>query len=50
MPQQRRRLVAFLCALGVPEREAEQDAEGIEHHASEATLKAFARFIGADKG
>ncbi|MCH7526779.1 MAG: manganese-binding transcriptional regulator MntR [Planctomycetes bacterium] len=35
----------FLTALGVPRQQAEVDAEGIEHHASDATLKAMARFI-----
>jgi DtxR family manganese transport transcriptional regulator len=32
-------------ALGVPAEAAEADAEGIEHHVSETTLKAFARFL-----
>lgn len=40
-----RLVVAFLVALGVDEATAEQDAEGIEHHVSERTLKAFARFV-----
>jgi DtxR family manganese transport transcriptional regulator len=34
-----------LCALGVPTESAESDAEGIEHHVSETTLKAFAQFL-----
>jgi len=34
-------VVAFLRALGIPERVAERDAEGIEHHVSPATLAAF---------
>jgi DtxR family manganese transport transcriptional regulator len=34
-----------LGALGVPEDAAEQDAEGIEHHVSDTTLDAFARFL-----
>ncbi len=34
-------IVSFLQALGVPNRVAEQDAEGIEHHVSEQTLAAF---------
>jgi DtxR family manganese transport transcriptional regulator len=29
----------------VPAEAAEADAEGIEHHVSETTLKAFARFL-----
>jgi DtxR family manganese transport transcriptional regulator len=33
---------AFLCQLGVPEAVARRDAEGIEHHVSPETLKAFA--------
>jgi DtxR family manganese transport transcriptional regulator len=35
----------LLRALGVPEDAAEQDAEGIEHHVSDTTLDAFARFL-----
>ncbi len=34
-------VVAFLLSLGVPERAAELDAEGIEHHVSPETLAAF---------
>ncbi len=34
-------VVAFLRLLGVPERVAERDAEGIEHHVSPDTLSAF---------
>ena len=34
-------VVAFLRSLGVPERVAEMDAEGIEHHVSPDTLAAF---------
>ncbi len=34
----------FLKALGVSEKTAELDAEGVEHHVSEETLKAFAKF------
>jgi len=36
-------VVAFLRSLGIPEKNAEIDAEGIEHHVSPATLAAFAR-------
>ncbi|MCS6853854.1 MAG: manganese-binding transcriptional regulator MntR [Elioraea sp.] len=44
-------VVAFLLALGVPAEVAEVDAEGIEHHVSDATLAAFERFLsGADAG
>ncbi len=41
-----RLVVDVLLALGVPREESEQDAEGIEHFVSEATLRAFARFLG----
>ncbi len=34
-------VVAFLRSLGVSERVAEMDAEGIEHHVSRQTLTAF---------
>ena len=34
-------VVNFLRSLGIPERIAEMDAEGIEHHVSPATLAAF---------
>jgi DtxR family manganese transport transcriptional regulator len=40
-----RLVVDLLLAVGVPPDAAESDAEGMEHHASEATLKAFARFL-----
>lgn len=40
-----RLVVDLLRAVGVPEDAAEQDAEGIEHHVSEVTLDAFARFL-----
>ncbi|MBI6630094.1 manganese-binding transcriptional regulator MntR [Pontibaca salina] len=38
----------FLIALGVDPDIAEADTEGIEHHVSEETLAAFARFV--DRG
>ena len=40
-------VVAFLRSLGVPERAAEMDAEGIEHHVGQETLAAFKRFIAS---
>lgn len=40
-------VVDLLLAVGVPREAAESDAEGIEHHVSEATLAAFARFLRA---
>jgi DtxR family manganese transport transcriptional regulator len=36
-------VVAFLRSLGISERAAEMDAEGIEHHVSPETLAAFER-------
>ncbi len=36
-------VVAFLRSIGIPERVAEMDAEGIEHHVSPETLAAFQR-------
>ena len=38
-------VVDLLLAVGVPAEEAEQDAEGIEHHVSDTTLAAFGRFL-----
>ena len=38
-------VVAFLRSLGIPERVAELDAEGIEHHVSPETLAAFERLL-----
>lgn len=44
--QQRHQVVyAFLSALGVDERTAAIDTEGIEHHVSPATLAAMRRFV-----
>ncbi|HMK78342.1 MAG TPA: manganese-binding transcriptional regulator MntR [Xanthobacteraceae bacterium] len=40
-----RLVVDLLRAVGVPPEAAEADAEGIEHHVSELTLKAFAEFL-----
>ena len=40
-----RLVVDLLLALGVAPEAAEQDAEGIEHHVSDATLQAFSRFL-----
>jgi DtxR family manganese transport transcriptional regulator len=40
-----RLVVDLLLAVGVPRDEAENDAEGIEHHVSPGTLEAFARFL-----
>jgi DtxR family manganese transport transcriptional regulator len=38
-------VAAFLRSLGVSERVAEMDAEGIEHHVSAETLAAFERLL-----
>jgi DtxR family transcriptional regulator, manganese transport regulator len=43
-----RLVVDLLRAVGVGADDAESDAEGIEHHVSDATLAAFARFLGQD--
>ena len=40
-----RTVVALLIAVGVPEENAELDAEGIEHHVSSKTLAAFEAFL-----
>jgi DtxR family manganese transport transcriptional regulator len=42
-----RLVVDVLLALGVPVEAAEADAEGIEHHVSETTLRAFGRFLSS---
>lgn len=43
----RHRLVRdFLVSIGVPPEAADIDAEGIEHHVSEATLNAMRRALG----
>ncbi|MCB1388298.1 MAG: manganese-binding transcriptional regulator MntR [Rhodobacteraceae bacterium] len=40
-----RTLVSLLVALGVPPETAELDAEGMEHHVSEVTLRAFEAYL-----
>jgi DtxR family manganese transport transcriptional regulator len=42
-------IVAFLRRLGVDGPDAETDAEGIEHHVSDATLEAMRRVVEADE-
>ncbi len=42
-----RTVVDLLVAVGVPPETAEMDAEGLEHHVSEITLKAFERYLNA---
>jgi DtxR family manganese transport transcriptional regulator len=39
-------VVDFLRKLGVNPADAEADAEGIEHHLSDATMAAMRRFVG----
>ncbi len=36
-------VLRFLRAIGVPARQAQIDAEGIEHHVSDATIRAMRR-------
>ena len=43
-----RLVVDLLRAVGVGADDAESDAEGIEHYVSDATLAAFARFLGQE--
>lgn len=38
-------VLAFLRALGVPDADAQRDAEGIEHHVGQATLVAMRGFL-----
>ena len=38
-------VVAFLHSIGISEKTAEMDAEGIEHHVSPETLAAFERLL-----
>ena len=38
-------VAAFLLSLGISEKTAEMDAEGIEHHVSPETLAAFERLL-----
>ncbi|NDR58954.1 manganese-binding transcriptional regulator MntR [Aliiruegeria sabulilitoris] len=40
-----RTVVDLLVAIGVPAETAELDAEGMEHHVSDVTLKAFEAFL-----
>lgn len=48
--RERHRIVEeFLLSLGVSPETARNDAEGMEHYASEETLKVFARHIGTAK-
>lgn len=40
-----RTVVDLLVAVGVPVETAEMDAEGLEHHVSDITLKAFEQYL-----
>ncbi|OCW57254.1 manganese-binding transcriptional regulator MntR [Hoeflea olei] len=42
-----RTVVDLLIAVGVPPETAEMDAEGLEHHVSDVTLRAFERYLAA---
>lgn len=42
-------VVRFLIALGVPPDIAESDAEGIEHHVSRETLRAFRQYVESSR-
>ncbi|MDH5722542.1 MAG: manganese-binding transcriptional regulator MntR [Alphaproteobacteria bacterium] len=42
-------VVEFLKSIGVSDKIADMDAEGIEHHVSKETLQAFRRFIRLKK-
>ena len=46
--ERHRAVVQFLVALGVSDAQAQIDAEGIEHHVSDETLAAMARFVTSD--
>lgn len=41
-------VIAFLIKLGVSQNNAELDAEGIEHHVSNETLRVMKRFVDDD--
>lgn len=43
--QRHETVLAFLLAMGVPEPEAQRDAEGMEHHVGDATLQAMKNFL-----
>ncbi len=43
--ERHRIVIDFLVALGVPMKTAAIDAEGIEHHASQVTIRAMKRYL-----
>jgi DtxR family manganese transport transcriptional regulator len=43
-------VVRFLIAVGLDAETAEEDAEGLQHHASDKALAAFARFLAEREG
>ncbi len=48
--QRKHRIVeGFLLALGISTETARIDSEGIEHHVSEETLKAMAKFVARNR-
>jgi DtxR family manganese transport transcriptional regulator len=44
--ERHRLMVALLRRIGVPDEVAEYDAEGMEHHVSQATLDAIRKYLG----
>ncbi len=50
MRERHRIVYDFLRAIGVSEATAELDAEGLEHHVSEETLRCFERIIAKQGG
>ena len=47
MAERHELVTQFLVKLGVSERTAESDSEGIEHHVSQETLEAMRQFVEA---
>jgi DtxR family manganese transport transcriptional regulator len=43
-------VLRFLCAIGVPRKQAEIDTEGIEHHVSAQTIKAMRKLLRERQG
>lgn len=47
--ERHRLMLQFLLAIGVTPEVAEHDAEGMEHHVSEQTLRAIRRFLAKEE-
>jgi len=43
--QRHRTILRFLSVLGIDEKVAKEDAEGIEHHVHKATIERMGRFV-----